>query len=186
MREKQIDLPTLTRPTNPASLAHRIMAEHPEFQPRHAAKLESALGQILEMPTVDYSQFQLQRVHTEHVMPLIDCAFNKMGNLFVTSSHDRTAQIWEAESGRNLQKFVGHENAVYSCCFNLPYGNLVGTGSFDHRAAIWGVSSGKCLHMMSGTRGSLFRCASIRFRSSLRRARWTTPRASGMSSAARF
>jgi WD40 repeat protein len=111
--------------------------ENPEFQPRHAPRLE-------------YSQFTLQHIHTTHLMPLTDCCFNKMGVLYATSSYDRTAQIWDTETGKNVQRLTGHIDAVYSCRFNLPDGNLLGTGSFDQRAAIWNVSSGECLHMMSG------------------------------------
>ena len=147
---KRISLPTLTELTDIPSLAHRIIAENHEFRPSQFEKLKSSLYKILDMQFIDFYDFQVEHHHKTHVMPLLDCQFNKMGDRFVTSSYDRTAQVWDTESGECLAKFTGHTNAVYTCKFNLPFGNLVGTGSFDRNAAIWSISDKSCVHMLSG------------------------------------
>lgn len=149
IREKLIRLPPLSKATDISELAQQVIANNPEFQQKHAEKLEAALDEILKMQLIDYSNFYLQHVHKTHEMPLTDCAFNKMGELYITSSYDRTCSIWETESGRKVGTCVGHKNCVYSCCFNVPYGNLIGTGSMDHNAAIWSTE-GKLIHMLKG------------------------------------
>lgn len=41
-------------------------------------------------------------------------------NSFVTGSYDRTARIWDVESGMNLCVLQGHQNAVFAVQYNYP------------------------------------------------------------------
>ena len=150
VKTKQINLPPITPLTDISALAHRITIENSEFKPSHAGKLKVILSEILDKQLINYSDFKLQHIHQTHVMPITECQFNKMGEKFLTSSYDRTARVWDTESGECLVTFSGHTNAVYSCCFNLPYGNLVGTASFDQTAGIWNVADGTNSHILKG------------------------------------
>ena len=88
--EKPIPLFHLDEQTDVDELATQIIELNPEFQPKHHEKIESTLNQILEMQFVDHHNFYLQHLHKNHVMPINDCQFNKMGDLYVTSSDDRS------------------------------------------------------------------------------------------------
>jgi dynein assembly factor with WDR repeat domains 1 len=56
-------------------------------------------------------------------------------NRFVTGSYDRRAKMWDL-NGKELQNFEGHENVVYSLCFNYPFCDKLLTGSFDKTAKV--------------------------------------------------
>jgi WD40 repeat protein len=57
----------------------------------------------------------------------------------VTASGDKTAQIWDAETGREIVSLKkGHESGVYHAAFS-PDGKRVVTASYDNTARIWPV-----------------------------------------------
>jgi WD40 repeat protein len=75
--------------------------------------------------------------------------FNPDGKLFVTSSDDKTAKIWETSSGRVLNSFEGHSSDVNSACFS-PDGKLILTSSSDKTARIWESITGNLLGTLEG------------------------------------
>lgn len=73
-----------------------------------------------------------------------------MGNLFalktcsdkiVTGSFDRTAKIWDANTGQRYHTLKGHKMEIVCLGFD-PHGMLVATGSMDHTAKLWDVETG--------------------------------------------
>jgi WD40 repeat protein len=69
-------------------------------------------------------------------------AFSPDGKKIVTSSSDKTARIWDAETGRELKKLKGHTEEVIPVAFS-PDGKKVVTGSFDNTARIWDAETGR-------------------------------------------
>ncbi len=69
-------------------------------------------------------------------------AFSPDGARVSTGSDDKTAQIWDAESGQQLLTLKGHEGRVTSAVFS-PDGKRIVTASDDHTARIWDAQSGK-------------------------------------------
>ncbi|KAJ3061271.1 Dynein assembly factor with WDR repeat domains 1, partial [Podochytrium sp. JEL0797] len=53
---------------------------------------------------------------------MTNCAFNKLGDRFITGSYDRTCKLFNTESGQELMTFLGHQNVVYALAFNNPFG----------------------------------------------------------------
>ena len=76
-------------------------------------------------------------------------AFSSDGKKVVTASDDKTAQLWDAESGEKLQKLEGHTGEVNSAVFS-PDGKKIVTASWDHTARIWDTESGKELKKFRG------------------------------------
>lgn len=73
-----------------------------------------------------------------------------MGKLFllifirdkiVTGSFDRTAKIWDANTGQRYHTLKGHKMEIVCLSFD-PHGMLVATGSMDNTAKIWDVETG--------------------------------------------
>ena len=62
--------------------------------------------------------------------------FSPDGRRVLTASDDKTARLWEAESGKLLATFQGHTGRVNSAVFS-PDGRRVLTASEDSTARLW-------------------------------------------------
>jgi len=73
---------------------------------------------------------------------LFSAAYSADGARFVTASKDRTASVWDANTGRLISRLEGHEGNVYSAAFS-PDGKHVVTASNDKTAQIWDAETGR-------------------------------------------
>jgi WD40 repeat protein len=90
--------------------------------------------------------------HTDNIVRAI---FSPDGKKVVTGSSDKTARIWDAETGKELQKLEGHLGFVWSAAFS-PDGKKVVTASWlDNTARIWDAETGKVLQKLEGPTGSV-------------------------------
>ena len=62
--------------------------------------------------------------------------FNSDGTLLLTSSYDRTARVWDAETGECLVSHVGHDGTVNMARFSSR-GFLMATAGADGTARVW-------------------------------------------------
>ena len=53
-----------------------------------------------------------------------------------TGSFDKTAKLWDANTGACLHTFAGHQNQVVTVAFD-PHKSLLATGSMDQTAKLW-------------------------------------------------
>jgi WD40 repeat protein len=67
----------------------------------------------------------------------------------LTSSNDKTARLWDAETGKQLRQFAGHTAFLANVTFS-PDGNTMLTSSGDATAMLWDVRSGERLRQFSG------------------------------------
>lgn len=61
--------------------------------------------------------------------PRCQVCFNPQGTRILTASSDKTAQIWDVDTGDCLQVLEGHTDEIFSCAFNYE-GETIITGSF--------------------------------------------------------
>ena len=76
-------------------------------------------------------------------------AFSPDGKRVVTASDDKTARVWDADSGKPLASLQGHTARVRSAAFS-PDGKRVVTASEDNTARVWDADSGKTLASLQG------------------------------------
>ncbi|MBV6426130.1 MAG: Protein TolB [Haliscomenobacter sp.] len=82
--------------------------------------------------------------HEGHTSSVNNVAFSPDGKRLATGSSDKTAKIWDVETGQVLRTMEGHLDNVSSVAFS-PDGKRLATGSDDKTAKIWDVETGEVL-----------------------------------------
>jgi WD40 repeat protein len=84
-----------------------------------------------------------------HTDAIFSVAFSLDGKRVVTGSYDKTAKVWDAQTGKNILTLKGHTNPVSSVAFS-PDGKRVVTGSYDNTAKIWDAVTGREMLTLKG------------------------------------
>jgi WD40 repeat protein len=79
-----------------------------------------------------------------HELAVVAVAISPDSNYVATGSRDKSAKLWDLNSGREVRTFLGHEYSVITLAFSKD-GNTLITGSSDGTVRFWEVSSGKQL-----------------------------------------
>ena len=58
---------------------------------------------------------------------IFQITFNPQGTSVLTGSSDKTARLWDPETGQCKQILEGHTDEIFSCAFNYE-GNTIITG----------------------------------------------------------
>jgi TPR repeat protein len=69
-----------------------------------------------------------------------------------TASFDKTARIWDADTGKEQSVFSGHSQIVSDSAYS-PDGTRLVTASFDKTARIWDAKTGESLLVLAGHAG---------------------------------
>jgi WD40 repeat protein len=69
-----------------------------------------------------------------------------------TASSDRTAKLWDAESGKLQATLLGHRAGVTIATF-APDGRTLATGSHDGTLRLWNVKTGQEMLVLEGPGG---------------------------------
>ena len=75
--------------------------------------------------------------------------FSPEGTQAASGGVDRTARIWDLESGKELYRLEGHEDNV-NCIAYSPDGKRLVTGSNDNNIVLWDIESGRKLKVFEG------------------------------------
>ena len=82
---------------------------------------------------------------------MLDVVFTPDGRRAVTASADRTARLWDLQTGKELQRFQPHRDAV-RCVAVSEDGNQLLTGSVDAQVRLWDLRSGKQVSLLGAHR----------------------------------
>jgi WD40 repeat protein len=129
-------LSELTRPTDPhlaLLLATEAARRLPEVLPHNA--LLAALDAVDPDPA--------ERVLSGHERPVVAVVFSTDGTRLATTSRDKTARVWDAQTGQALAVLRGHEDGVAAADFSPDGRRLVTFSPGDGTARIWEVGTGQ-------------------------------------------
>jgi WD40 repeat protein len=93
-----------------------------------------------------------------HAAQLSTAVFSPDGRLIVTAAWDKSARIWDANTGKMLAELKGHGDRLDSAAFSSD-GARVATASWDKTARIWDTTSGKQLVVLRGHKDEVYSAA---------------------------
>lgn len=73
-----------------------------------------------------------------HTTAVTSVEFAPTGSILATSGVDNTIRVWDASTGRELQRLLGHQDDVLDVSFS-PDGSFVATTSYDGSVRIWDI-----------------------------------------------
>ncbi|XP_063045661.1 WD repeat-containing protein 88-like [Engraulis encrasicolus] len=99
------------------------------------------------------------KVLRHHTGPISSCQLAFSDQKLITSSHDKTAILWDVESGRPVRVFKeGHTAPLTQCCID-PHHNRLITASWDKTLQAWDLETGQTL--WSSLHGGLLTSCSV-------------------------
>ncbi|EIW60725.1 WD40 repeat-like protein [Trametes versicolor FP-101664 SS1] len=87
--------------------------------------------------------------HTDGVMCLqfAETLAHPSFPVLITGSYDRTARVWNLETGAEVHTLAGHTRAIRALQFDAA--KLI-TGSMDHTMRVWNWRTGQCVKTLEG------------------------------------
>jgi WD40 repeat protein/serine/threonine protein kinase len=109
-----------------------------------------------------WSRINAKKTFLGHTGEVWCVAFSPDSKRIVFGSQDRTARVWDAETGRELLALRGHTNPVRSAVYS-PDGKRIVTGAGDPgrpaEAKVWDAATGKELLSLKGLTGEVWSVA---------------------------
>lgn len=79
-----------------------------------------------------------------HELAVVTVAVSTDSNFVITGSRDKSAKLWDINTGREVRNFLGHDATVTSAVFT-PDGRQLITASNDMTVRLWQVNNGNAV-----------------------------------------
>ena len=110
----------------------------------------------------DIAKKQIRSVFEGHQQEIYSLAFSRDGRLIISGSGDRTARIWDMDTGRSKVLAISEPESVDAGVTSVaisPDGRLVAAGSLDFYIRIWDVQTGLLIERLKGHKDSVYSVA---------------------------
>ena len=78
-----------------------------------------------------------------HAGRVMGAAYSPDGRRIATGSADKTARVWDADSGQPIAELKGHGDSVYSLTYSPSMAAASSPQSADKTARVWDADSGQ-------------------------------------------
>ena len=95
-----------------------------------------------------------KRVLSGHRHQVNSVVHSPDGRCLLTASHDQTARVWDAHTGKLLLELTGHKGPVWRARYS-PDGRRIVTASFDHEVRLFDAEAGRLLAVLTGHKGAV-------------------------------
>ncbi|MBI1880098.1 MAG: hypothetical protein HYR94_18075, partial [Chloroflexi bacterium] len=116
------------------------------------AQEQTRAARRLRWLAVGLAVFQRYLGHSDDVR-MVD--FSPDGRYVLTASADRTARLWNAQTGQEVRQFNGHTAQVNAAIFS-PDGRSILTGGLDNTARLWDTETGQEVRQFNGHTGGVW------------------------------
>lgn len=110
----------------------------------------------------DIAKKRIRRVFEGHQQEIYSLAFSHDGRLIVSGSGDKTARIWDMESGQQKKLEINEPEGIDAGVTSVAMSadsRLVAAGSLDTIVRIWDVATGNLVERLRGHRDSVYSVA---------------------------
>ncbi|CAN5384927.1 hypothetical protein BH10BAC4_BH10BAC4_01710 [soil metagenome] len=104
--------------------------------------MKCLLSVLFSLPFLSVAQNLETVIQKGHELAVVSVAMSPDSNYVATGSRDKSAKLWELQTGREVRSFLGHELGVNAIDFSKD-GRFLISSSADKTARIWEVSTGK-------------------------------------------
>ncbi len=86
---------------------------------------------------------------TGHTSNVLGIAYSPDGGRIATAGSDRTAKVWDANTGALIRTLTGHTNEVRGIAYSTD-GGRIATASSDNTANVWDANTGTLIRTLTG------------------------------------
>ena len=108
-------------------------------------------GDIIILDTV--TQIRMS-THSKHRGPVLSLALSSDGMFVASGGDDKTAKVWDIQTGGVVRTFYGHTEWVRSVSVSMDR-TTIASGSGDKTIRLWDVRTGECHHVIYGHSGAV-------------------------------
>ncbi len=126
-----------------------------EALPKSIAHLDRPF--VLEAQVALYSavsNLRERRVLMGHDKLISQANLSPDGQRIVTASDDKTARLWDVNTGQEVVQFIGHDDEVWDAQFS-PKGERIVTASKDNTARLW-RENGEAISILKGHQDAVY------------------------------
>jgi WD40 repeat protein/class 3 adenylate cyclase len=105
-------------------------------------------GVLAGAASLDYAR-HIFRGHSDAVNSAV---FAPNGQTMLTGSTDKTARLWDIQTGDEVRRFTGHTDLIWAVAF-APDGKHIATASGDTTVRLWDPQSGAEVRRLTGHTG---------------------------------
>lgn len=133
-------------------LGHSALVSHATFS--SDGKFLLTTSKTPELWDVQTGQWIRSFTNDKDDATIAYATFSPDSKTIVAASRSGDAILWHRETGKQLQKFMGHQAPLTKAIFS-PNGKVLATASYDKTAALWNVQTGAHLHSLLGHQGGI-------------------------------